>query len=488
MQLAKRSRSYSLLGLLAIPLALIWNFPNRNLIFGMDDPGLLNFLNSDVGIIDKTINNFTFNRWRPLASFAYYLSFRVAGFDYNQWWMIMTLLLGIIGFLVYFIIFEFSDSIFLPLVGMVLAVTHRQAYYLATQATGIMESLAVIGVLLIFFFLLKFGFTRKVSYLNWAIFIFFLVCLLHERFQFLFLVLLWATLASRFIERNLKLLLSFLILVPILLPLVLKIERDIPFLIGTGSTTELGFSPVTAISFLFIFIINALGINYGENYLFGYTIALQGPIDVFISISIAALVFVTLVIWILRIDFTSKFFERKSFGLLFSFFWLPALLSGLVVPSISTIRIEPRWIYGASLILLILMAITLNQYTKFVPFVGWVGLFIVVALTVRVNSEIRNKSEQVYFVQHQTSGAAYLSIFEPVWNNPSVVKSGITIYDARSGLDYGMFLNNLITGNTGFSERKIVTVFEPQAPDIKQPGATFVLNEATGGLELKKIE
>jgi hypothetical protein len=460
--------------------SLLWNLPFRDLVFGLDDPGLINYLSGPDSFVDKTVLNFGANRWRPISNLSYVLAFEVAGFNYNQWWLILNLVNAGISTLILKVVYDKTHSKLCSIIAALLALTSRQTHYLATQATGLMEGIGIFLFILIISQIIKIYIhlerVEKSDFFKLIAFSATLI-LVHERYQLIVPALIALVYFAKGPTAFSKVKIVFLILSPVFLVGLVKQLNQIPMLVGTGSSTELGFTINNARNFSAVFMSNSIGINYGEPYLFGASAFNQTPWVFFISLLTSAVLFS--VIFNLLIVKNQTTLDSSKFMI---FFTLSALIfSGIMLPAISTIRIEPRWILAGSLCFYIVFSIVLNQLKRVTgSLFVYIGLlFLTVNLV--LNHYYKVNSSGTYFIASQIANREIVETFAPVWNNSNVREFGIVIVDARENMDHNAPINLIVTANTGYDSRLISTISSfdelPAAPNV---GSIFSFDEGAG--------
>jgi hypothetical protein len=423
--------------------------------------------------------NFGANRWRPISNLSYVLAFEIAGFDYNQWWLILNLVNAGISTLIYKVVYDTTHSKLISIIAGLLALTSRQTHYLATQATGLMEGIGIFLFILIISQIIKISIhlerVEKNDFFKLIAFSATLI-LVHERYQLIVPALIALVYFAKGPTAFSKVTIVFLFLSPVFLVGLVKQLNQIPMLVGTGSSTELGFTIDNARNFSAVFMSNSIGINYGEPYLFGASVFNQTP-WIFFTSMLASTILLAVIFNLLIVQNQTTIYSSKFV----IFFTLSALiLSGVMLPAISTIRIEPRWILAGSICFYIVFSIGLNQLKRVVG-----GIFIYVGLSILAINLVLNhyykvNSSGTYFIASQMANREIVETFSPVWNNSNVRDFGIVIIDSRENMDHH-YINLIVTANTGYDSRLISTIrsFE-ELPAAANLGSIFSFDESAG--------
>ncbi|MGT2471962.1 hypothetical protein [Paraburkholderia terrae] len=236
--------------------------------------------------------------------------------------------------------------------------TSRFALYQATQATGIVEALALLFFLLAVTVLLKSVAQPERGVLQWAIVGLYLLCVhSHERYIAIAPWLSAAMVIAGF-RRNGGFMSRFgggiaILAIPLLNVLIKTSLLHSAFLVGTGAThLDINVARIVDLSEQAIF--SVFGFNYGPQHLVGHSIIFgdNEPGDALSRAlaTIATVSIVTAVVWSVVVG--RKQHAAQQSYLLFAL----ALFAFLLAPPVLTIRVEQRWMYAPFAVLLAALA------------------------------------------------------------------------------------------------------------------------------------
>ena len=246
-----------------------------------------------------------------------------------------------------------------------LFVASHLAYYNISEVLGIMEGTGValaIATLLLLFRYIESG-TQRCYY--WAVFLWFLLIYVHERYFVLFFLFPLVL----FFQRDMKLVEQCKrIVMPIVGVASFWIIRIILFgnraVDGTGGTAiNDTFDFKTAISYCFSQVGYLLGFNCGPRYLNGieYT---EVPFAINVLLIFNAMFAVTVLILYVRLLFVNNEFRKENWKKIVLFIVFIGLCIGC---SSLTIRVEMRWIYVSYTAYLILLFYLIHGLLDFYP-------------------------------------------------------------------------------------------------------------------------
>jgi hypothetical protein len=172
-----------------------------------------------------------------------------------------------------------------------------------------------------------------------------------------------------------------------------------PFLVGTAGT-DLDFNPARIVEHLDQAVLSIIGVNKGPEYLVGVRL-ISLP---WYPARILALTFAFTVIIFIVMGIKGAF--EKQHRSLSAPFWLsvrwPILLSLLafllLVPAISTIRLEQRWIFAPFILMLLVSAWAVGQWENRTKVIIWPLIIILSTSSILLDSLVVKHFDQVYFV------------------------------------------------------------------------------------------
>ncbi len=357
-RMALRSPSIFMTYLANLFALIFCYFSFRETSFTIDDPGVLStFGNQEFSLYTRIFEPVA-SRWRPVSSAYFTFAAEVFSGSFLKWWLMAIFLMSLNALLFIKILSNMRVNRWAIFYLSLTLTTSRFAFGFPLNITFAIEILSVTFVFSILLFLQKFEDKNEFIYVSFSIFAFILLILTHERFIFISIYII-ATIATwKSISRTKKMFLSLLtLIITIGLMMGKKLLFAIPFLLGTGSTSELGFSINTMLQFSRQFVLGILGLNAGEKYLAGNVWTVQGP--VFKALSV---ILVVITVWLVIKSFavkttlgmTSRDAQPTSLGHVLNLPILFVLLSG---PAVMTIRLESRWLF-------LPFAVTLMQISK----------------------------------------------------------------------------------------------------------------------------
>ncbi len=473
-----------LVGFVAIACRLYWQFHNS--VFALDDTGLINFfLDNKISPFAKTLGNASSNRWRPVTDVAYLLASDAFGRSFYGWWQLNMLLLGGLATAASLLFSWLSKRLWIGIALGLLVVTARFSQYQAVQATALVESigsLLFVGFLAFVVIYLK---TGKQVVLAIGAVDFLLLVLTHERYQGLFIAVLAVMALDGRLRVRSRLLWGAIYLVPLLfLTFVKSYLLHIPLAVGPGSSSELGFSPITLWENTVISFGDVFGINLGPSYLAGLTFTAQSLDLEGVSLIVF---FLTVVALMARpCGARSKGTEPRAY------FWIKlrngvvaaALVVGTILPFAVTSRVEQRFIVNVGVLLLAGIAFAVRPYFTEGRHRAWVTASIVIALVVSslfMNFQYRENINALFFRGQQIGVQQNLSVLVPA--SRTSTRTGKKIYFVFPGQDtgYGPYFSSIIDANTGLTP-KIVVVKSISDIPVSEVKAPVLSLDASGAL------
>ncbi|EEF23146.1 conserved hypothetical protein, partial [Ricinus communis] len=252
--------------------------------------------------------------------------------------------------------------------------TSRFALYQTTQATGIVEGLALLFFLLAVAVLIKSVAQPQRGALQWAIVALYFLCVhSHERY---IAIAPWlaAAMAITGFRRSGGIMNRFggviaILSIPLLNVLIKTTLLHSAFFVGTGAThLDINIARIVDLSEQAVF--SVFGFNYGPQHLVGHSIVFgdDEPGDaLFRALATAASLSIgTAVVWTVAVGRKQQAAQQSH--LLFAV----VLFALLLAPPVLTIRVEQRWMYAPFAVLLAVLAWTtrLNGRTRWVPVVA----------------------------------------------------------------------------------------------------------------------
>lgn len=337
-------------------------------------------------------------RFRPVYWIAAWLEFALIGGHITWIVPINIIFAGFTAGLIYLFAKKLSSSTPVAFIIGLMFVISRFSYYDIAQVLGLMEAMALVFVLAIFYFLYEYQ-NRAASYAYYVALAFYLaVCYTHERFMVLIPLFFFVLLVQK--DRDIKKMLSALFVFAFLqITRAVMIGTVLPA--GTAGTnvadtiTLKGFlwSLVQEIAYLF-------GIHLGP-------VHLNGIMYSDYSLHLWVLVFLagaTLAVYMLY--FIYHLIDKKVSGfsigedtsniLLFIGF-----IGATMVSCAVTIRVEMRWVYAPYMLCLLFLAYVYGEVKKrnfIMPFMGILLWAVCMLLT---ELSLRSHYDEIYLFPNQ---------------------------------------------------------------------------------------
>lgn len=236
--------------------------------------------------------------------------------------------------------------------------TSRFALYQVTQATGVVEALALLFFLLTIAALLKAVASAEQKFWQWAVVALYFLCVhSHERYISI-APFLASTIVALRAGAGIRRLDQFaaaaaILAIPVINILVKTALLHSAFLVGTGSThLDIDLARIFDLCRQAIFSI--LGFNYGPEYLVGHSIVFDTnlPGDTLSRVLASAFAVATFV----AVSYGLVSDGKKRTGQHAYPFFGVVLIALLLVPPVLTIRVEQRWLYAPLAVVLGLLA------------------------------------------------------------------------------------------------------------------------------------
>lgn len=414
------------------------------------------------------------NRIRPVSDFILYLVFQVAGENATLWFGFRIAFLSITATLVYYAV---RNSFRLSLVGFLAALvylTSRFLQYQVTQVFGIMESVNIILLLLIYISLKKHSELKTNKYLFFAGIFFVTLYFSHERFQvvviacIVYVFMFFGNFSSRIKW-------SSLFVFPVALGFLLKQLMEIPQFIGTGSASNLGFTYFSGITHSIQGLGQILGVNLGPAYLVGAPFEASPEwfqvLSLFVLLTGLFLLFSVVVL----IDRSRHRGAEFSFGVFQFFLFTSVFIAGMV-----TIRLEQRWLVAPLVVLIIFAAQSIKWDFKLSSIVSVLFLL----GNVMLSSFYLPNSSQLFFNGWQAGAATTISQVESAWEYSSKTSQPLVIVDAENFSGLSEYIDNVMTANTPFEVEVLgyPTIDEAQKALSLEELVILQVEEGTGKL------
>lgn len=415
--------------------------------FTVDDPGLIAYLGDGTrSTSDKIFKNISANRWRPFADLNYVLAFTVLGKSFAAWSFYSTVLLSLTGGVLFATARLLGASTLVASALSVLLVTSRFVHYQVMTATGLMEAWA----LLTFAFLVLVGVMvvqrpTRTNHISLTL-CFWILVLTHERFQSLAPALILLLCLKREVPLRARgTWTALLMLAPITLFGVKQVFLDMPFFVGVGSATDLGFTGTSTTQHINQFVLHLLGLNVGEVWFSGLVVGAQ-PASTLILAVLAMLIFWGMVGAVLQTPRKLESVSRSENAQLVMVGVVA--LACLMAPAVATSRLELRWISSSYLLTLVFFGGLTSRLFRDSAGTKWVArawLTVMLFFSISMNVDYRNESDRVFFRASQPGTLAALDVLLPAYSRAVEIDAPIYVVDALERPDVGAGLSFLVS-------------------------------------------
>lgn len=446
--------------LLLVASTVAWFSPVREGAIAFDDVGaVIRWTDPAVGLADRSVLDTTANRWRPVFTSLFTVLTALFGKDYSSYFWFNVGLTALFVLLVYRLVLKVSGSRLLATALSLLTMTSRFAYYQVTQVIGPVEGLSLVFVVLLASGLVWFRAEARVRHLWAAVGWFTLLIHTHERYVVLagFLAPLVLTETSLRVRVRLALATAFCGVVAFNLA-IRAYALDLPLLVGSGSSTELGFTWRTGAEHLLFGGANVSGINVGPAYLDGLTFP---ALPVVFQVLSAVVTVVTVLL-----PLTAFALSRRPRGNWFTtdgprrdLFMGAGLLLALLAAVSVTIRVEPRWLYAPFVVTVLLVAYSaalLGRRPRLLaPVVAAVA--VLTAASVVLDETYGDHVEGVYFMSAR-AGTRDIVAQTVHAHGRNLERRPVFVVDPTPGADWQAVLSPIVAANSDLGPVAVTTV------------------------------
>ncbi|HEY4285638.1 MAG TPA: hypothetical protein VGN00_00950 [Puia sp.] len=233
----------------------------------------------------------------------------------------------------------------------------------------------------------------------------------HERyiviFPFIFAVALFFPGLKTIASRN-RIALAVICVVSILLNIgIKKYIYSMPFFVGTAGT-QMSPSITNILQFFFRAVLSIFQINSGDGYLVGITFSYLPRLDKLFVLFILMLVLGIFGWFILQKWKEIRSDHGKSSSMFFIFIFLWLLFGLMLVPAVSTIRLEQRWLQASAavFVLQIVIALTSMPFGNLKVRNSILGIFALLFLGTDI-MYLRKGGDYFYMVNAEKDAAAF---------------------------------------------------------------------------------
>jgi hypothetical protein len=445
-------------------------------VYAQDDPGAIDFFTNENLSPSEKIFSSGANRWRPVANLFYFpLAYAVRN-SYSHWLVASIVISALAATYIYYVFFKINKNYYKGAILILLIVTSRFFTGIILNLTFILETISLI-LLIALAAIFKRNWTEpSFIQLKFAAVLYTALVFTHERYIGLNLFFIfYFLLHNQFVRKN-KIIYLILFSLPTLSLFLMKaVVLEIPIFVGTGSATEVGFSFSSALVFLSQLLFGLFGINFGYEYLHGYTF--QNQTDSLRATSVAIAV-VTL--WMLGSKIFDRFKQspRELGNFLKVCIVYVSLFASLAIPVIATIRIEHRWFLPVYVIFLfILLSKDSPSNTNFE--VGKVSktfqnamLTIFISLNLLMNFTYIQNIGSLYFMSTQRAVQIQMDSIEKIKLGESDSQEILYVIDPNNQIDL-LGLNLAIDANLVKFELDLVRISQLSDINGLSPGAVI---------------
>ena len=368
--------------------------------FFMDDLAYWKIFKSS-SFVEFIFNTYAF-KLRPIANLFLYIGFSIIDFFNNTYLAeyIIFFFFSVTSVVIYYIFYRRSSSIIISISLTFLFIISRFAYYSVGQYFGIMEDLGIIFSILaldnLIFFYDNYSKYTPIIYIILATF-----C--HERYLSLFGLYIVFFILNFLLKNNKedRRKCVFNIIIAIISLIFIMLLRKIILgnndLSGTGGTNLLETIDIKRLFIFFVKgLINILGLNWGEEYLYGISLKNISPL-IIISTLISILLLIIILITGLKKNKNDLDYKINFISIILFIFII--LSAGCV-----TTRLEMRFLYTPFLGILYLTVFSLGENAsdlKIFSIKMNVIIFLFILFSSVVNIYYRFYWDDIYFVRHQ---------------------------------------------------------------------------------------
>jgi hypothetical protein len=390
-------------------VAAFWRYsPLMPHVFMGDDLFyLLAFKDEQCGaVFSQLLTTACLEKFRPVGNGFILLELNLFDLAFTNYMAVNVLLQAISTTLVFVIARRLSKGSLLVAFSIAIAVvTSRFAVYQVIQVMGPVEGLALPLFLGVIYSTVR-AEDRQEDALRWgwiAISLSFLLIHNHERY-----ILITAWLAVAFVllpnfralpKRHFAALLLACIVVPLFNVAYKTLVLHTPFLVGTGAI-PIRFNLAEVVMHFGQAVLSIIGFNEGPEYLVGARLISLPWYPAWILAPTFAFTVTIFIAMGIRGAFekqhkqlSAPFWSSVRWPILL---WLLALL--LLIPAISTIRLEQRWIFAPFILLLLVIAWAVGQWESKTKAVFWPLIIILSASSTLLDSLVVKHFDQMYLV------------------------------------------------------------------------------------------
>lgn len=446
---------------LLVLTSFLWFRTMSGGVIAFDDIGAVaHYGDPTVSLTDRMILDVTANRWRPVFTTIFTVLVRLFGENYTAYFWFNVGLTTVLALLVYGFVRKFSGGRIVATATAALVLTARFSYYGVTQVIGgPLETVCLILLVLLIWAVWSFERSGRQHYLGLALLYYTLILHTHERYFVLIAVLVPVVLISSRLSIRRRLLWSAAFAVPLALSIAIRVlVLHLPLLVGTGSASELGFTPRAAVKHYLESVVQTAGVNVGPEYLNGLTFPhLTTPWQV-ASIVLVVVVIVTMLFALAVVPGTRRRWLVDSGPPRFAAIGLLLILALILSFSI-TIRVEPRWVYAPFMVWMLLWAGAAASlaHRRWGRVFVTTSLVVILALSAGLNTQYRTGANGEYFMGARAFATDIIAKTVGRYGT-AIAARPIYVLDPALSLDWTAYLPPLIAVNSDAGPVSVTTV------------------------------
>ena len=468
---------------------MYWRY--RAGVYAQDDPGAVEFFtNENLSPLERIFSTGA-NRWRPVTYFFEMPLVYAVKNSYSHWLVASIAISALAVTYIYYVFFKMNKNFYTGAILVLLIVTSRFFTGIILNLTFILETISLILLIALAEIFRRNWTEPTFIQLKYAVVLYAALVFTHERYIGLNLFFIFYFLLHNQFVQKYKLIYLFLFSLPTMsLFLIKAIVLGIPIFVGTGSSTDVGFSFSSSLVFLSQLLLGLIGINFGYEYLHGYTFQNQTESLRVTSVGIALITLCLLgskmFTWIKRRPIKLSNFLKVVIVYV-------SLFASLAIPVIATIRIEHRWFLPVYVILLfVLFADDLRRNVDFE--FGKLGktllkciLAIFISLNLLMNFTYIQNIGSLYFMSTQRAVKIQLDSLEKIKLDEADSQEILYLIDPNNQIDL-QGLNLAIDANLVEFELDVVRISLPSDTERLPPGAVIEIDPDKPDGSFRKIK
>lgn len=369
----KKPNYLLLLCVIAVPVLIYFYFVEWKTTTMYGDDLYLFRAHAEInGVLDKIDMPSQFGKFRPVHGMSLHLIIEWFQKNLDNYYLFNVGIQTLNTFIFALLVNLFLRSAFLSILLSLVVGLSRFSFFNMTQLLngGALEGLALTFFLASLYFITRSLYcdryieAQKQKGIIWGIIFANLSMYAHERYLVIFpfiVIILFLSPALQALTRKRRFALALLAIGSIVLNVVIKkYLYSLPFLMGTAST-GIEFSFATAFSFLGDALLSIFLINSGPEFLTGVQFSSLSVFKQVLILAVFVSFLVLLVFYVAKVYRAYKCHQRKTISEFYIFLFLLALFVLLLIPSVSTIRLEQRWLQASFCIFILMCVIALSN-------------------------------------------------------------------------------------------------------------------------------